>query len=280
MPRSSRYRWHGRPAPPLRLCVSASCALKGRIIAHARPRHRRRHHRRPRHDLRPAQRAGRRRLRGDHRRVPAPGMDGAGSAAHLGGDAAGGRRCAARGAPASRAIWPRSASPTSAPRRWCGNAGPACRSTRRSSGRTRARSSASTELLDQGVFTNALASATKLEWILRQRDDMARAAAGELCFGTIDTLARLAAERRHGARHRPLQRLVHRPLRLPQRRLGRGGARRHRHSRAGPAGDRAVERALRRRPTRASSAPRCRWRVAPATSRRRCSASSASTSGR
>jgi glycerol kinase len=43
------------------------------------------------------------------------------------------------------------------------------------------------ELLNQGVFTNALASATKLEWILRQRDHMARAEAGELCFGTIDT---------------------------------------------------------------------------------------------
>lgn len=43
------------------------------------------------------------------------------------------------------------------------------------------------ELLNQGVFTNALASATKLEWILRQRDNMARAAAGELCFGTIDS---------------------------------------------------------------------------------------------
>jgi glycerol kinase len=43
------------------------------------------------------------------------------------------------------------------------------------------------ELLSQGVFTNALASATKLEWILRQRDNMKRAEAGELCFGTIDT---------------------------------------------------------------------------------------------
>jgi glycerol kinase len=43
------------------------------------------------------------------------------------------------------------------------------------------------QLLDQGVFTNALASATKLEWILRQRDHMQRALAGELCFGTIDT---------------------------------------------------------------------------------------------
>jgi glycerol kinase len=60
-----------------------------------------------------------------------------------------------------------------------------------------------TELLNQGVFTNALASATKLEWILRQRDHMARAAGGELCFGTIDTwLAwQLSAGRVHATDH-------------------------------------------------------------------------------
>jgi len=44
-----------------------------------------------------------------------------------------------------------------------------------------------TELLSQGVYTNAMASATKIEWILRQRDELARAADGALCFGTIDT---------------------------------------------------------------------------------------------
>jgi len=43
------------------------------------------------------------------------------------------------------------------------------------------------ELLGQGIYTNALASATKLEWILRHSGGSARAAAGELCFGTIDT---------------------------------------------------------------------------------------------
>jgi glycerol kinase len=43
------------------------------------------------------------------------------------------------------------------------------------------------ELLNAGVYTNALASATKLEWLLRQRDGLRRGAAGELCFGTIDT---------------------------------------------------------------------------------------------
>ena len=45
-----------------------------------------------------------------------------------------------------------------------------------------------TELLEQGVFTNAMASATKLEWILGHvPDGLARAERGELCFGTIDT---------------------------------------------------------------------------------------------
>jgi len=43
------------------------------------------------------------------------------------------------------------------------------------------------ELLNEGVFTNALASATKLEWLLRQRDGIGRGTAGELCFGTIDS---------------------------------------------------------------------------------------------
>ena len=44
-----------------------------------------------------------------------------------------------------------------------------------------------TELLAQGIFTTAHASGTKLEWILRERGVTARAAAGELCFGTIDS---------------------------------------------------------------------------------------------
>ena len=55
------------------------------------------------------------------------------------------------------------------------------------------------ELLDQGVFTNTLASATKLEWVLRQRDGLARGAAGELCFGTIDSW--LAWQLSAGAAH-------------------------------------------------------------------------------
>lgn len=43
------------------------------------------------------------------------------------------------------------------------------------------------ELLADGVYTNTMASATKLEWILRERDPGGRAAAGALCFGTIDS---------------------------------------------------------------------------------------------
>lgn len=44
------------------------------------------------------------------------------------------------------------------------------------------------ELMAQGIFTNAMASAAKLEWVLRTtQDGMQRAANGELCFGTIDS---------------------------------------------------------------------------------------------
>jgi glycerol kinase len=59
------------------------------------------------------------------------------------------------------------------------------------------------ELLAQGIFTNALCSATKLEWVLRERGAAARAAAGELCFGTIDTwlLWQLSGGRVHATDH-------------------------------------------------------------------------------
>lgn len=44
------------------------------------------------------------------------------------------------------------------------------------------------ELMAQGIFTNAMASAAKLEWILRAaKDGRQRASNGELCFGTIDS---------------------------------------------------------------------------------------------
>jgi len=43
-------------------------------------------------------------------------------------------------------------------------------------------------VLEKGVFTNSMASATKIEWLLRNVAGADRqAAAGELCFGTIDT---------------------------------------------------------------------------------------------
>ncbi len=44
------------------------------------------------------------------------------------------------------------------------------------------------ELMAQGIFTNSMASAAKLEWVLRSAEDgMRRAGGGELCFGTIDS---------------------------------------------------------------------------------------------
>ena len=44
------------------------------------------------------------------------------------------------------------------------------------------------EWLSEGIYTNTMASATKLEWVLRCVDDgFARAASGELCMGTIDS---------------------------------------------------------------------------------------------
>ena len=44
------------------------------------------------------------------------------------------------------------------------------------------------ELMAQGIFSNSMASAAKLEWVLRTAaDGMQRAANGQLCFGTIDS---------------------------------------------------------------------------------------------
>jgi glycerol kinase len=43
-------------------------------------------------------------------------------------------------------------------------------------------------LLEEGIFTNTLASVTKIEWVLEHTPEgFARAAAGDLCFGTVDT---------------------------------------------------------------------------------------------
>lgn len=59
------------------------------------------------------------------------------------------------------------------------------------------------ELMALGVFVHPLASATKLDWILRERDALARAAAGELCFGTVDSwlLWQLSGGRVHVTDH-------------------------------------------------------------------------------
>ena len=44
------------------------------------------------------------------------------------------------------------------------------------------------ELMAQGIFSNSMASAAKLEWVLRTATDgLQRAAAGQLCFGTVDS---------------------------------------------------------------------------------------------
>lgn len=44
------------------------------------------------------------------------------------------------------------------------------------------------ELLNDGIYTNALASLTKVEWMLRHTErGFERAEAGELCFGTVDS---------------------------------------------------------------------------------------------
>ncbi len=57
-----------------------------------------------------------------------------------------------------------------------------------------------TELLDNGIFTNTMASATKIEWLLQHTPDgFTWAEAGELCFGTIDTW--LAWKLSDGAAH-------------------------------------------------------------------------------
>ena len=135
------------------------------------------------------------------------------------------------------------------------------------------------ELLSQGVFTNSMASATKLEWVLREYGGRARAAAGALCFGTVDSwlVWQLSGGRIHVTDQ--LDASVHGAVRLPRRRL-----------------DAAVIdrigvplrccRASRRRaiamvkPMRASAATPCPWPALPAISRRRCWASSASTAAR
>ena len=96
-----------------------------------------------------------------------------------------------------RAMWPRSALPTSARRSLCGSARRASRFIRRLSGRTGARPRLQ-ELEDSGAGETVAAktglvldpyfSATKMKWILDNvTGARARAERGELAFGTVDS---------------------------------------------------------------------------------------------
>jgi glycerol kinase len=60
------------------------------------------------------------------------------------------------------------------------------------------------ELMSQGIFLNSMASATKLEWLVRNTPGaLSRAEAGELCFGNIDTwiVFKLSGGRAHVTDH-------------------------------------------------------------------------------
>ena len=108
-------------------------------------------------------------------------------------------RGARQGAASARATSRRSASPTSARRRWCGSARPAGRSPTRSSGRTGARRRCATSCAprdtrrsfaaqDRPRARRLLLRAPSSRWLLDNVPGArARASAGELAFGTIDT---------------------------------------------------------------------------------------------
>ena len=142
------------------------------------------------------------------------------------------RAAIAQGGRARRPTSPPSASPTSARRPWSGTARPASRSIAPSSGRTAAPPTsapgckrdgarAAGHQRKTGLLLDPYFSGTKVAWIL---DHVAGARAtaerGELAFGTVDSLAALAADRRPRARHRRHQRLAHAALRHPRRRTG------------------------------------------------------------
>ena len=74
-----------------------------------------------------------------------------------------------------------------------------------------------------GLRIDPYFSGTKIAWILDAVPGArARAEAGELALRHGRQLPAVAADRRRGARHRRHQRLAHRALRHPPRRLGRG----------------------------------------------------------
>src|SRR5690606_13951642 len=123
-----------------------------------------------------------------------------------------------------------------------------------------------------GLVIDPYFSGTKLAWLLEHVSGArARAEAGELAFGTVDswlvwTLARRELDSRARARYRRDQRFAHAALRYPSRMLGRGAAAGARHpARPAAAGSR-LEPSLRRdraRPVR-PAAPDRRHRRRPA----------------
>ena len=149
-------------------------------------------------------------------------------------------RALARGGALAPRTWRPSASPTSARPRCCGTAatGRALANAivwqdRRTASRCDALRQAGHEA---GVPRPDRARARRL--LLRDQARLAaghvpgaraRAERGELAFGTIDSLARLAADRRRRPRHRREQRLAHPALQHPRPGLGRRAPRHPRH---------------------------------------------------
>jgi hypothetical protein len=123
-----------------------------------------------------------------------------------------------------------SGSRTSARRSWSGTATRWSRSTGPSSGRTAARPAICRELeaagherevrRRTGLLLDPYFSGTKLVWLFRERPDLrARAEAGDLACGTIDTWLDGAHDRWARARHRPHQRFPHAAVRPAPARL-------------------------------------------------------------
>ena len=76
-----------------------------------------------------------------------------------------------------------------------------------------------------GLLLDPYFSGTKIAWLLDNvKGARRRAEKGELLAGTIDTLPRLAADRRQGPRDRRDQRLAHAGLQHREERLGRRAA--------------------------------------------------------
>ena len=76
-----------------------------------------------------------------------------------------------------------------------------------------------------GLVVDAYFSGTKIKHLLDSLDGLrARAARGEILFGTVDTLSDLAADRRQAARHRRQQRQPNAAVQHPHAGVGRRAA--------------------------------------------------------